>query len=92
MLCNEGNSRLVSALPLIHVILLDGAALVPTLDAAVARLKSLARDKSDGRWPSYVTYLTGRNTTGDIPGALMARAQGPAEEHIVLVNKMGGTR
>jgi L-lactate utilization protein LutB len=91
MLCNEGNSRLVSVLPLIHVTLLDSAALVPTLDAAVARLKSLARDKSDGRWPSYITYLTGRNTTGDIPEALMARAQGPAEEHIVLVNQTGGT-
>jgi L-lactate utilization protein LutB len=92
MLCNEGNSRLVSVLPLIHVTLLDSAALVPTLDAAVARLKSLARDKSDGRWPSYITYLTGRNTTGDIPEALMARAQGPAEEHIVLVNKTGDGR
>jgi L-lactate utilization protein LutB len=89
MLCNEGNSRLVSVLPLIHVSLLDGAALVPTLDAAVARLKSLARDRADDRWPSYVTYLTGRNTTGDIPEALMARAQGPAEEHIVLLNRTG---
>jgi L-lactate utilization protein LutB len=92
MLCNEGNSRLVSVLPLIHVSLLDSVALVPTLDAAVARLKSLARGRSDGRWPSYVTYLTGRNTTGDIPEALMARAQGPAEEHIVLVNRTGDAR
>jgi L-lactate utilization protein LutB len=92
MLCNEGNSRLVSVLPLIHVSLLDSAALVPTLDAAVACLKSLARDSPDARWPSYVTYLTGRNTTGDIPEALMARAQGPAEEHIVLVNRTGDAR
>jgi len=92
MLCNEGNSRLVSVLPLIHVTLLKSEGIVPTLDAAVARLKSLARDKSDGRWPSYITYLTGRNTTGDIPGALMARAQGPAEEHIVLVNRTGDDR
>jgi L-lactate utilization protein LutB len=92
MVGSEGNSRLVSVLPPIHVTLLDSAALVPTLDAAVARLKSVARDKSDGRWPSYITYLTGRNTTGDIPEALMARAQGPAEEHIVLVNQTGGTR
>jgi L-lactate utilization protein LutB len=92
MLCNEGNSRLVSVLPLIHVTLLQGAAIAPTLDAAVARLKSVARDKSNGKWPSYITYLTGRNTTGDIPEALMARAQGPAEEHIVLVNRTGDAR
>lgn len=92
MVGSEGNSRLVSVLPLIHVSLLDSAVLVPTLDVAVACIKSLARDRADGRWPSYVTYLTGRNTTGDIPEALMARAQGPAEEHIVLVNRTGDAR
>ncbi len=90
MLCNEGSSRLVSVLPLVHVTLLNSEGIVPTLDAAVARIRSLGRGKSDSRWPSYITYLTGRNTTGDIPGALMARAQGPAEEHIVLVNRAGG--
>jgi L-lactate utilization protein LutB len=92
MVDSEGNSRLVSVLPLIHVTLLKSEDIVPTLDAAVTRLKSVARDKPDNRWPSYITYLTGRNTTGDIPGALMARAQGPAEEHIVLMNKKGGSR
>lgn len=92
MLCNEGSCRLVSVLPLVHVTLLNSDGIVPTLDAAVARLKSVVRDKSDSRWPGYITYLTGRNTTGDIPGALMARAQGPAEEHIVLVNQAGGAR
>ena len=92
VLCNEGSSRLVSVLPLVHVTLLNSEGIVPTLDAAVARIRSLGRGKSDSRWPSYITYLTGRNTTGDIPGALMARAQGPAEEHIVLMNQTGGAR
>lgn len=92
MLCDEGNTRLVAVLPPIHVTLVDSDGLVFTLDDAVARLKSLSGSKTGRKLPSYVTYLTGRNTTGDIPGALMARAQGPAEEHIVLVSKAGGVR
>ncbi|HEX9976786.1 MAG TPA: LUD domain-containing protein, partial [Dehalococcoidales bacterium] len=40
MLCDEGSSRLVSVLPLVHVTLLNSEGIVPTLDAAVARLRS----------------------------------------------------
>ncbi len=83
---NEGNDRLAALLPRLHVALIDRRNLVATWDAAIARLKELYRDKEEWRMPSFITYITGRNTTGDIPGALMARAQGPEEEHIVLVD------
>jgi len=84
MVGDEGNDRLVAILPRIHVTLLDGRNLVSTMEDATARLRLLVEAKRQGKMPSYVTYLTGRNTTGDIPGALMARAQGPDEEHVVL--------
>lgn len=84
---DEGNDRLVAVLPLIHVTMVDCKNLVPTMDEAVSRIKSLAKDNTGGKIPSYITYITGRNTTGDIRGALMARAQGPEEEHIVLMTK-----
>lgn len=84
---NEGNTRLVAVLPRIHVTMVDCENLVPTLDDAAARLKSLAKKAPGQRMLSYVTYITGRNTTADIPGAIFARAQGPEEEHIVLVHK-----
>jgi len=82
---NEGNERLVAVLPRIYLTLLDVANVVSTLDDASARLRVLAETVTYGHMPTYVTYVTGRNTTGAIPGALMATAQGPEEEHIVLV-------
>ncbi|MBM4452432.1 MAG: lactate utilization protein [Chloroflexi bacterium] len=82
---NDGSTRLGAVLPRIHLTLLDTRNLVETLDDATARVKSLPQKKTKGKMPAYITYLTGRNTTADIPGAIFARAQGPAEEHIVLV-------
>ena len=83
---DEGNERLVTVLPRIHVTLLDCLNVVFTMEDATVRLRLLVETAWQGKTPSYVTYLTGRNTTGDIPGAIMARAQGPEEEHIVLVH------
>ena len=83
---DEGNDRLAALMPRLHVTLIDKRNLVATWDAAITRLKELYKDKKEWRMPSFITYVTGRNTTGDIPGALMARAQGPEEEHIVLVD------
>lgn len=78
---NEGNERLTAILPRLHITLIDNENIVPTLEDAVM----LVMD-SHGKVPHYITYLTGRNTTGDIPGALTARAQGPEEEHIIIFN------
>ena len=89
---NEGNTRLVAVLPRYHLTLLDSRNLVATLDDASARIRASSKKQASHKMPAYVTYLTGRNTTADIPGAIFARAQGPAEEHIVLVNKAAGRR
>jgi L-lactate utilization protein LutB len=86
MASDEGNDRLAALLPRLHVTLIDERNMVATWDEAITRLKELYKDKKEWRMPSFITYVTGRNTTGDIPGALMARAQGPEEEHIVLVD------
>ena len=84
---NEGVTRLVAVLPRIHVTLLDCQNVVPVMEDVFIKLKTIARDRTGRVVPGYVTYITGRNTTADIPGAVLARAQGPAEEHIVLLNK-----
>lgn len=89
---NEGNTRLVAVLPRLHLTLVNSQNLVETLDDASARIKSLSRKKTKRKMPAYVTYLTGRNTTADIPGAIFARAQGPAEEHIVLLHTPSSKR
>ena len=83
---NEGNDRLVSLLPKLHITLIDRRNIVGMWEEAIMKLRELYKDKDGWRMPSFVTYLTGRNTTGDIPGAMRARAQGPEEEHIVVVD------
>ena len=92
IMSNAGDSRLVAVLPRIHLTVVDCENIVPTLEDAAARLKSLGNSMADGNVSSYVTYITGRNTTADIPGAILARAQGPAEEHILLLNKATSNR
>jgi len=84
---NAGDSRLVAVLPRLHLTMIYSEKIVPTMEDAAARLKSLFGQSPSQRISSYVTYITGRNTTADIPGAILARAQGPAEEHILLLNK-----
>lgn len=83
---NEGNDRLVSLLPKIHITLINERSIFATWEEAINTLRQLYKNKDEWKMPSFITYLTGRNTTGDIPGALMARAQGPEEEHIILTN------
>jgi L-lactate utilization protein LutB len=83
---NEGNDRLAALLPKLHVTLIDHRNIVATWEEALIKLRELYHEKQGWRMPSFITYLTGRNTTGDIPGAMRARAQGPEEEHIVIVD------
>jgi L-lactate dehydrogenase complex protein LldF len=87
IVADEGVSRLAAVLPRIHVTLVESQNLVLIMEDVFTKLKSLTRDSAVQEVPAYVTYITGRNTTADIPGAVLARAQGPAEEHIILVNK-----
>jgi L-lactate dehydrogenase complex protein LldF len=84
---NEGVTRLVAVLPRIHVTVVDIQNVIPVMEDVIARLESLRGDIAGQVVPGYVTYITGRNTTADIPGAVLARAQGPEEEHIILMNK-----
>ncbi|MBM3154233.1 MAG: lactate utilization protein [Chloroflexi bacterium] len=89
---NQRDVRLVAVLPRFHLTLVNSQNLVETLDDASAIIKSLSPGNTNCKMPAYVTYITGRNTTADIPGAIFARAQGPAEEHIVLLHKPSSQR
>jgi L-lactate utilization protein LutB len=86
ILDSEGNARLVATLPPTHVAMVRCEKLVPSLDDAAAILKLLSKGTTGQKMPSYVTYITGRSTTADIPGAPMIPAQGPEEVHIVLLD------
>ncbi len=82
---DEGNARLAAALPKLHLTLLGGAHIAGSLADAADLIKGSSSGIPGHKVPTFITYLTGRNTTADIPGAIFARTQGPSEEHILIL-------
>ncbi|HWV35996.1 MAG TPA: LUD domain-containing protein, partial [Thermomicrobiales bacterium] len=72
MVTNEGNGRLTSSLPPVHVILAGIEKLVPTYEDAMTQLRLLARSATAQRLTVYTTFMHGPS-----PGH---------EQHIVLVD------
>ena len=72
MVTNEGNGRLCSSVPPVHVVLAGIEKLVPTYPDAMVQLRLLARSGTAQRLTSYSTFIT-----GPTPGH---------EMHIVLVD------
>ena len=61
---NEGNARLVTTLPRIHVALVGLDKLVPRLSNALDILRVLPRNATGQQITSYVTWITGPNECG----------------------------
>jgi len=75
---NEGNIRLSSSLPRIHVALLGIDKLLPTLDHLDSALKLLARAATGQKSTVYVSLIDGpRRAPGDVA---------PEELHVVLLD------
>jgi iron-sulfur cluster protein len=68
LVTNEGNARLVTTLPQVHVALLGIDKLVPTLNDALKILKVLPRNATGQNITSYVTWITGANECASAPG------------------------
>ncbi len=58
---NEGNGRLVTTLPRVHVALCGLDKLVPTVHEALRIIKVLPRNATAQAITSYVTWITGQN-------------------------------
>ncbi len=65
---NEGNARLVTTLPRVHVALMGIDKLVPTIGDALRILKVLTRNATAQAITSYVTWVTGANECETSPG------------------------
>ncbi|HWV35310.1 MAG TPA: lactate utilization protein B, partial [Thermomicrobiales bacterium] len=72
MVTNEGNGRLTSSMPPVHVVLAGIEKLVPTYEDAMTQLRLLARSATAQRITVYTTFIQ-----GPTPGH---------EQHIVLVD------
>ncbi len=82
---NEGNIRLVTGLPPVHVAVAGVEKIVPTLmDALRAAIVQAAYD---GLYPpTYINVITGPSSTADIEHTRVRGAHGPLEVHVVLVD------
>ena len=77
--------RNATALPPIHVAVMERDRLVSTFEAATALLKQSLLTE-DGAWgSSCVTFITGPSRTADIEQTLTIGVHGPGEVHVVVV-------
>lgn len=83
---NEGNGRLVTTLPPVHIAVLGVEKIVRDLDDATSILKALPRSGTGQKITSYVNYITGPSRTADIELTLATGVHGPEEVHIVLLD------
>jgi L-lactate dehydrogenase complex protein LldG len=81
---NDLFPRLATMLPLIHVVLIDVKAVVPSLDEAGEYLRCTVAGRHEGVI-RYISFVSGPSRTADIEKTLSTGVHGPRELHIVLV-------
>ena len=75
---NEGNQRLSTALPPIHVSVMGMEKVIPTLHDLSVFLALLPRSATGQKASSYVSLITGPRTPGEVDG--------PEEFHLVILD------
>jgi L-lactate dehydrogenase complex protein LldF len=75
---NEGNVRLTTSLPKVHVAVMGMEKVVPDLAALAVFLKILARSATGQKMSSYVSLLTGPRRDGE--------EDGPEAFHLVVLD------
>jgi L-lactate dehydrogenase complex protein LldF len=75
---NEGNIRLSTSLPRLHVALLGIEKVIPRLEDVEIFLRLLSRSASGQKLTSYVSFLTGAKA--------LPHEEGPEELHVVLLD------
>ena len=78
LVTNEGNGRMVTTLPPIHVALMGIERVVPTWEDAEILLRVLARSATGQALTAYTSFLTGPRRPKE--------PDGPEELHVVLVD------
>lgn len=75
---NEGNGRMVTTLPPLHIVVLSIEKIIPRLEDLPTFLRLLPRSATGQALTSYLSVITGTRSPGDTTGA--------QELHIVLVD------
>jgi iron-sulfur cluster protein len=82
---NEGNIRLATGLPPVHIALIGMEKLVPTIEDAFKTAQVTWRYANYGV-PSYVNMVSGPSKTGDIEKVTTYGAHGPKELHVIFMD------
>ncbi len=86
LVSNEGNVRLSSSLPPVHIVVAGIDKLTSTLRDATAMLEMLPRAATGQPISSYVSFITGPSRSADIELSLSLGVHGPRYVHIVLLD------
>jgi L-lactate dehydrogenase complex protein LldF len=78
LVTNEGNGRMVSSLPRVHVALMGIDKVIPSLSDLVVFLAILARSATGQKLSVYTTLVRGPRRPGEVDG--------PEEFHLVLMD------
>ncbi|MDQ3889828.1 MAG: LutB/LldF family L-lactate oxidation iron-sulfur protein, partial [Actinomycetota bacterium] len=78
LVTNEGNGRLVTSLPRVHIALMGIERVVPTLAELAVLLRLLARSGTGQKLTTYTTLITGPRRPGE--------EDGPDEVHAVVID------
>ncbi|MFC2021018.1 LUD domain-containing protein [Chloroflexota bacterium] len=82
---NEGNIRLATGAPPVHIALIGMEKLVPTLGDAY-KVAEVTWRYANYTVPSYVTMVSGPSKTGDIEKVTTYGAHGPREFHVIFLD------
>jgi L-lactate dehydrogenase complex protein LldF len=83
---NEGNGRLTTTVPRIHVALLGLERIVPTMKDLGVMLQLLARSATGQKLSVYSNILTGPRRRDAAANEYESEPDGPEELHVVLVD------
>lgn len=78
MVTNEGNGRMVTTIPPVHIALMGIERLVPTWDDLDVMLQLLSRSATGQKLTNYVSFIRASRQPGD--------PDGPQERHLILVD------
>ncbi len=83
---NEGNVRLATTLPPVHIALVTAEKFVETMEEAASLLKTLTIASAGKKLTSYVSFITGPSSTTDIEKEHVVGVHGPEEVHIIVLD------
>ncbi|MBN1189124.1 MAG: lactate utilization protein [Dehalococcoidales bacterium] len=82
---NEGNIRLATALPPVHIAIIGMEKLVPTLHDAY-KVAEVTWRYANYTVPGYVSLISSPSKTGDIEKVTTYGAHGPKELHVIFLD------